>query len=1426
MFSICKQSHPATAVEHALTCHFFNHSEKSLVVAGANIIRVFRLIPDVDPTKKEKFSESRPPKMKLECLATYTLFGNVMSMQAVSLAGSVRDSLLLSFRDAKLSVVEYDPEAHDLRTLSLHYFEEEDMRGGWTHHYHIPVVRVDPEGRCAVMLVYGRKLVVLPFRREIAIDDPDLALGDVKPGNINANSRAPVLASYMIVLKELDEKMDNVIDVQFLHGYYEPTLLILYEPVRTFPGRIAVRQDTCSMVAISLNIQQKVHPIIWSVSNLPFDCQQAIPVRKPLGGTLIVSINALIYLNQSVPPFGVSVNSVADVSTNFPLKVQDGVKLTLEGAQASFISYDRLVISLKGGELYVLTLYADSMRSVRSFHFEKAAASVLTTCTCICEENYLFLGSRLGNSLLLRFTEKEQSTVLTLEEKSYAPKVVENPTKKKRLDTLGDWMASDVADIRDLDELEVYGSETQTSVQIASYVFEVCDSLLNIGPCGNISMGEPAFLSEEFSNMQDPDIELFTTSGYGKNGALCVLQRSLRPQVVTTFELPGCVDMWTVIGNKEVNDDPEKSEDQMHAFMILSQEESTMILQTGLEINEVDNSGFSTQGPTVYAGNLGYNKFIIQVSQMGVRLLQGLEQIQHIPLDLGSPIVHASAADPHVVILSEDGQVILLTLRETRGQGRLSVMKPLLSLKPPIMTLCAFRDVSGLFSTSLPEEEEDQGVKKEVKTEEAVKKEVDDEDEMLYGETSDNAIFEPQIPIETPATVITGDEGKESPWWQKYVQEVKPTYWVFISRDNGNLELYTLPDFRISYLVRNFGQGLRVLSDSLGAAPMPVLSAGFSESVVGTETHVRELLMVALGHHGHRPLLVARLDDELLIYEAYRYPRGMLKMRFRRLPHNLLIRERKSRSRKKASDEGTIESRVCQLRYFSNIAGYNGVFVCGPYPHWLFLTSRGELRTHPMTIDGAVTCFAPFHNINCPQGFLYFNKKAELRICVLPTHLSYDAPWPVRKVPLRCTPHFATYHLESKTYCVVTSLAEPTNKYYKFNGEDKELTVEERNDRFPLPVQEKFSILLFSPVSWEVIPNTKMELEEWEHVTCLKNVSLAYEGTRSGLKGYIAVGTNYNYGEDITSRGRILIFDIIEVVPEPGQPLTKNRFKMVYSKEQKGPVTAITHVVGFLVSAVGQKIYIWQLKDNDLVGVAFIDTNIYIHQLLSIKSLILVADVYKSISLLRFQEEYRTLSLVSRDFRPTEVYTCEFLLDNTQMGFLIADGEKNLVLYMYQPESRESFGGQRLLRKADFHLGQHVNTFFRIRCKISDLTSDKKQLMGAERRHITMFATLDGGLGFVLPVPEKTYRRLLMLQNVLVTHVCHTAGLNPKGLRTYKSSNKLLSNPARGIIDGELVWMFLGLPTPEKHEVAKKIGTKVDDIIEDLADIERLTAHF
>lgn len=68
------------------------------------------------------------------------------------------------------------------------------------------------------------------------------------------------------------------------------------------------------------------------------------------------------------------------------------------------------------------------------------------------------------------------------------------------------------------------------------------------------------------------------------------------------------------------------------------------------------------------------------------------------------------------------------------------------------------------------------------------------------------------------------------------------------------------------------------------------------------------------------------------------------------------------------------------------------------------------------------------------------------------------------------------------------------------------------------------------------------------------------------------------------------------------------------------------------------QIFMWTLKDSDLVGIAFIDTHIYIHQLVTIKSLIFAADVQKSVTLYRYQEEERVLSQVCR------VCACTFFL--------------------------------------------------------------------------------------------------------------------------------------------------------------------------------------
>lgn len=103
------------------------------------------------------------------------------------------------------------------------------------------------------------------------------------------------------------------------------------------------------------------------------------------------------------------------------------------------------------------------------------------------------------------------------------------------------------------------------------------------------------------------------------------------------------------------------------------------------------------------------------------------------------------------------------------------------------------------------------------------------------------------------------------------------------------------------------------------------------------------------------------------------------------------------------------------------------------------------------------------------------------------------------------------------------------------------MTEERDPDRFPRPDKDSFSLQLFSPVSWEPIPGTKTPLEDWERCTGAKHLYLSSEGLHSGQRGYIVLSTSYCYGEDVTPRGYIRIYDVIEVIPEPGQPLTKNK---------------------------------------------------------------------------------------------------------------------------------------------------------------------------------------------------------------------------------------------------------------------------------------------
>jgi hypothetical protein len=68
--------------------------------------------------------------------------------------------------------------------------------------------------------------------------------------------------------------------------------------------------------------------------------------------------------------------------------------------------------------------------------------------------------------------------------------------------------------------------------------------------------------------------------------------------------------------------------------------------------------------------------------------------------------------------------------------------------------------------------------------------------------------------------------------WQKHLKPVKPTFWVFCHRENGNLEILSLPDFSLRFVVQSFPLAHDVLVDTLHATGKPSIIRYFLMAVL------------------------------------------------------------------------------------------------------------------------------------------------------------------------------------------------------------------------------------------------------------------------------------------------------------------------------------------------------------------------------------------------------------------------------------------------------------------------------------------------------------------------------------------------------------------------------------------------------------------
>lgn len=143
-------------------------------------------------------------------------------------------------------------------------------------------------------------------------------------------------------------------------------------------------------------------------------------------------------------------------------------------------------------------------------------------------------------------------------------------------------------------------------------------------------------------------------------------------------------------------------------------------------------------------------------------------------------------------------------------------------------------------------------------------------------------------------------------------------------------------------------------------------------------------------------------------------------------------------------------------------------------------------------------------------------------------------------------------------------------------------------------------------------------LDPFEVILCIKTLELEVSEQTHERKPLIAVGTAIIQGEDLVTKGRIYVFEVITVVPEPGRPETNRKLRLIAKEEVKGAVTAVSSVgrQGFLIMAQGQKCMVRGLKeDGTLLPVAFLDMQCYVTVLKELKEtgMLLMGDAMKGV---------------------------------------------------------------------------------------------------------------------------------------------------------------------------------------------------------------------
>jgi cleavage and polyadenylation specificity factor subunit 1 len=655
---------PPTAVTHAITLPFLSSSANNLVVAKTSLLQVFGLKSTIAASSPGGAREEshlsngvgrgrgdrneRTIDTKLVLLAEYELAGTVTALCRVKTRSrSGGEAVLVALKDAKLSLVEWDPEAYTLSTVSIHYYERVDLQGPpWAPDLNRCVTRlaVEPSSQCAAFMFGSRQVAMVLFRQA----GDDLVMEDYSPtgeptkrhdplSKANGHATPHPISSFVLSLLTLDPMLIHPIDLAFLHGYREPTLAILSSRMGPSLGLLHERRDIVALTVYTLDLEQRASTTLLSVDRLPFDIHRIIPLPPPIGGLLLVGDNEIIHVAQNGKTHGVAVNEFSRQSSAFALSSQSDLDMRLEGCVFEHLGTPNgeMLIILNSGELAILRFVMDG-KNVSAVSVQRVKEnnggrllSAAASCASPVGRGRIFVGCDDADSVVLGWS-------------SNASKIRRQQRSSPQLSADVDSSGSEADGGNEEDDLYSSAQRPEpskpslpmifpTTGELDEYTFRIHDSLLNLAPQQDYAFVGATGQAAGSRDKNPPRLDLVIAAGRGRAGRLLRMTPSVVLREARLDAPPGTTRIWSLFAARSASNAGgeklhntvmtsarnERGEDVSHVYSRLSS-----------ALEELPGSDFDpSAGATIEAATFMNGARIIQVLQKEVRTFDGGESI-------------------------------------------------------------------------------------------------------------------------------------------------------------------------------------------------------------------------------------------------------------------------------------------------------------------------------------------------------------------------------------------------------------------------------------------------------------------------------------------------------------------------------------------------------------------------------------------------------------------------------------------------------------------------------------------------------------------------------------------------------------------------------------------------------------------------------